>query len=238
VKRLPAATGLAVLAVSASAALAQVANEADPFASRFDQRTNFQIKFKTPEKGGEVRLYTKNPVHFEKDQFWEGSEEVVIEYQDLKITADAARYDFPTKTAVLTGHVVIDQGPTRMSGSRGTFHLDTKTGVLEDATADLPPTFHIVGSTIEKIGPATYRIKDGVFTACEMPDPDWSFTLAEATVTLDDYARMKHVAFRAGHVPLLYSPYLIWPTKEDRASGMLVPGIGYSNQRGFFLGLS
>ena len=241
-KRLPAATGLAtglaVLAVSASAALAQVANEADPFASRFDQRTNFQIKFKTPEKGGEVRLYTKNPVHFEKDQFWEGSEEVVIEYQDLKITADAARYDFPTKTAVLTGHVVIDQGPTRMSGSRGTFHLDTKTGVLEDATADLPPTFHIVGSTIEKIGPATYRIKDGVFTACEMPDPDWSFTLAEATVTLDDYARMKHVAFRAGHVPLLYSPYLIWPTKEDRASGMLVPGIGYSNQRGFFLGLS
>ena len=71
-----------------------------------------------------------------------------------------------------------------------------------------------------------------------MPDPDWSFTLAEATVTLDDYARMKHVAFRAGHVPLLYSPYLIWPTKEDRASGMLVPGIGYSNQRGFFLGLS
>ena len=51
-KRLPAtglAAGLAVLAVSASAALAQVANEADPFASRFDQRTNFQIKFKTPE---------------------------------------------------------------------------------------------------------------------------------------------------------------------------------------------
>jgi LPS-assembly protein len=228
----------ALLAVTASPASAQVVNEPDPFASRFDQRTNFQIKFKPPEKGGEVRLYTKNPVRFEKDQFWEGSEEVVIEYQDIKITADAARYDFPTKTAVLTGHVVIDQGPTRLSGTRGTFHLDTKTGVLEDATADLPPTFHIVGSTIEKIGPATYRIRDGVFTACEMPDPEWSFTLSEATVTLDDYARMKNVAFRAGPVPILYTPYLIWPTKEDRASGMLVPGIGYSNQRGAYLGLS
>jgi LPS-assembly protein len=238
VKRRSAATSAAVLAVSVSAALAQTPSEPDPFASRFDQRTNFEIKFKPIEKGGEVRLYTKKPVRFEKDQFWEGSEEVVIEYQDVKITADAARYDFPTKTAVLTGHVVIDQGPTRLSGTRGTFHLDTKTGVLEDATADLPPTFHIVGSTIEKIGPATYRIKDGVFTACEMPDPAWSFTLSEATITLDDYARMKHVAFRAGSVPLLYTPYLVWPTKEDRASGMLVPGIGYSNQRGFFLGLS
>jgi LPS-assembly protein len=243
VKR-PRAGATAVVAAAATALVAgasrawgQVA-EPDPFASRFDQRTNFQIKFKTPEKGGEVRLYTKKPVRFEKDQFWEGSEEVVIEYQDIKITADAARYDFPTKTAVLTGHVVIDQGPTRLSGTRGTFHLDTKTGVLEEATADLPPTFHIVGSTIEKIGPATYRIKDGVFTACEMPDPEWSFTLSEATITLDDYARMKHVAFRAGPVPILYTPYLVWPTKEDRASGMLVPGIGYSNQRGAYLGLS
>jgi LPS-assembly protein len=236
--RAAAAAAFLAASVFAPSALAQVANEPDPFASRFDQRTNFEIKFNPPEKGGDVRLYTRKPVRFEKDQFWEGSEEVVIEYQDIKITADAARYDFPTKTAVLTGRVVIDQGPTRLSGTRGTFRLDTKTGVLEDATADLPPTFHIVGSTIEKIGPATYRIKDGIFTACEMPDPEWSFTLSEATITLDDYARMKNVAFRAGSVPILYTPYLIWPTKEDRASGMLVPGIGYSNQRGAYLGLS
>jgi LPS-assembly protein len=219
-------------------AAAQEPGAADPYESRFRQPTNFQIKFKAPEAGGEVRLYTKKPVRFEKDQFWEGSEEVVIEYQDVKITADEARYDFPTKTAILTGHVIIDQGPTRLTGTRGVFRMDTKTGILEDATADLPPTFHIVGSSIEKIGEATYRIKDGIFTACEMPDPEWSFTLSEATVTLDDYARMKNVAFKAGPVPILYSPYLIWPTKEDRASGMLVPGIGYSNQRGGFLGLS
>ena len=213
-------------------------DQGDPFESRFEQRTNFQIKFKAPEKGGEVRLSTKKPVKFEKDLFWEGSEEVVIEYQDVKITADAARYDFPTKTAVLTGHVVIDQGPTRLSGSRGTFRLDTKTGILEEATADLPPTFHIVADSIEKVGEATYRIHHGVFTACDVPNPEWSFTLSEATVTLDDYARMKDVAFKAGPVPLFYTPYLVWPTKEDRASGMLVPGIGYSNQRGGYLGLS
>ena len=128
---------------STLAALAQDPfSGADPYESRFKAHPNFQIKFKAPEKGGEVRLYTKKPVRFEKDQFWEGSEEVVIEYQDIKITADEARYDFPTKTAVLIGHVVIDQGPTRLSGVRGTFHLDTKTGVLEDGhrgpAADVP----------------------------------------------------------------------------------------------------
>ena len=227
------------LFLSTLAALAQDPfSQADPFEARFRTRPNFQIKFKAPEKGGEVRLYTKKPVHFEKDRFWEGSEEVLIEYQDIKITADEAHYDFPTRTATLTGHVVMDQGPTRLSGSRGTVHLDTKTGVLEDATADLPPTYHIVARSIEKIGEATYRIHHGVFTACDMPRPEWSFAMSEATVTLDDYARMKSVAFRAGPVPVLYTPYLVWPTKEDRASGLLVPGVGFGNRRGGYLGLS
>jgi len=228
-----------LVASSSLAALAQDPySQGDPFESRFKAKPNFQIKFHVPEKGGEVRLSTKKPVRFEKDKYWEGSEEVLIEYQDVKITADEARYDFPTKTAVLVGHVVIDQGPTRLSGSRGTFHLDTKTGVIEDAVADLPPSYHIVAQSIEKIGEATYRIHHGIFTACDLPKPDWSFSMSEATITLDDYARMKDVAFRAGSVPLLYSPYLIWPTKENRASGFLVPGLGYSNQRGAFLGLN
>ena len=237
--RTPFAAAVLFLVFKLAALAQDPSGQADPFESRF--RTggpNFQIQFKAPEKGGEVRLYTKNPVRFEKDLFWEGSEEVVIEYQDIKITADHAYYDFPTKTATLTGHVVIDQGPTRLSGSRGTFRMDTKTGILEDATADLPPSYHIVANSIEKVGEATYRIDHGIFTACDMPEPEWSFALSEAMITLDDYARMKNVSFRAGSVPILYSPYMIWPTKEDRASGMLVPGIGYSSQRGGFIGLS
>ena len=112
----------------------------DPYESRFKTRSNFQIKFHTPEKGGEVHLSTKSPVHFEKGEYWEGSEDVLIEYQDVKIRADAARYDFKTKMATLKGHVIIDQGPIRLSGDTGTFSIESKTGWLENATADLPPT--------------------------------------------------------------------------------------------------
>ena len=210
----------------------------DPFESQLKAKPNFQIRFRPPTAGGEVRLYTKKPVRYEKDVSWEGSDEVVIEYQDVRITADAARYDFPTKTATLTGHVVIDQGPTRMSGDRGTFQIEAKTGKLENATADLAPTYHVIAKSIEKIGEATYRVVDGIFTACDVPKPDWSFRLSEAVVTLDDYARMKNVTFRARSVPLLYTPYLIWPTKEDRASGLLVPGVGFSSSRGAYLGMT
>jgi lipopolysaccharide assembly outer membrane protein LptD (OstA) len=211
---------------------------ADPFESRFKTKTHFQIKFKVPEKGGEVRLYTRETVHYEKDVYWEGSEDVEIEYQDVKIRADKGRYDFPTKTATLEGNVIIDQGPSRMAGSRGTFALESKTGRLEDATADLAPTYHIIAEWIEKVGESTYRVHNGIFTACDVPDPAWSFSLSDATVTMDDYAHMKNVSFRIGSVPLLYTPWLVWPTKEDRASGFLVPGVGYNGRRGAYLGLT
>ena len=224
--------------VNAAAHAQNPFGSSDPFEGQLKAKPNFQIRFRPPTRGGEVRLYTKKPVRYEKDVSWEGSDEVVIEYQDVRITADSARYDFPTKTATLTGHVVIDQGPTRMSGDRGTFQIEAKTGRLENATADLAPTYHVIAKSIEKIGEATYRIVDGIFTACDVPKPDWSFRLSEAVVTLDDYARMKNVTFRARSVPLLYTPYLIWPTKEDRASGLLVPGVGFSSSRGAYLGLT
>ena len=235
----PSTALFALLLVCAGSAFAQEPfGPSDPFESRFKVKPNFQIRFRVPEKGGEVRLYTKKPVHYEKDVLWEGSEDVEIDYQDVKITADKARYDFPTKTATLEGHVVIDQGPTRLSGERARFQLESKTGRLEKATADLAPTYHVVADAIEKIGEATYRVHRGVFTACDLPDPAWSFALSDAVVTLDDYARMKNVSFRARSVPLLYTPYLVWPTKEDRASGLLVPGLGFDGRRGGYVGLT
>ena len=62
--------------------------------------------------------------------------------------------------------------------------------------------------------------------------------MKDGRVTLDDYAKLKTVVFRLGGVPLLYTPYLLWPALRDRASGFLIPGVGYSSSRGAFLGLS
>ena len=98
--RLPVAV-LLVLFLPAAGSAQEPFGPSDPFESRFKTKPSFQIRFRVPEKGGEVRLTTRDPVRYEKDVFWEGSGEVTIEYQDVRITADRARYDFPTKTATL-----------------------------------------------------------------------------------------------------------------------------------------
>src|SRR6185503_18618459 len=94
------------------------------------------------------------------------------------------------------------------------------------------------GAEIKKVGPRSFTIFEGTMTACEGEDPAWSFSLKRGSVTLEDYARLHGVVFRFLGVPLLYSPYIIWPALKDRASGFLVPGLGYNSRRGGYLGLS
>jgi LPS-assembly protein len=213
-------------------------DQSDPFASRFKEKSHFELKIRTPKPGGAVKITANAENCSQNLTVCEATGGVVVEYQDIKILADRLTYDRDKGTAEAEGHVVIDQGPTRIAGSSATFDLKSKTGTVHDAEADLEPSFHVIAKTISKVGETTYEVKDGMFTACRVPDPAWSFRTSSARITLDDYARMHNVTFRAAKVPLLYSPYIVWPTKPDRTSGFLVPGLGYNNRRGAYLGLT
>jgi LPS-assembly protein len=232
----------AIALVAAAPLLAQVDqgsfDQNDPFASRFRQTSHFELRVRKPKPGGQVKITAKRQDCRENLTICRAEGDVLVEYQDVKIHADSLTFDRHRNLAKASGHVVIDQGPTRISGREANFDLKEKTGIVEDAQADLEPTFHIIAKSIAKVGEATYEIRDGVFTACSVPDPAWSFHTSRARITLDDYARMRNVSFRAGKVPLLYTPYLLWPTKEDRVSGFLVPGLGYNSSRGAYLGLT
>ena len=100
----------------------------------------------------------------------------------------------------------------------------------------LPPVLRFnaghVGDKIERLSEDHYRLTNGMFTSCDLDKPAWSFHVAEADVTLDDYAHMKDVTFRAHDIPLIFTPRLVWPTKSDRSRGFLIPRVLFSTTYG------
>jgi LPS-assembly protein len=229
----------------AAPAASQSSFESDPFASRFRERPNLDIQFRMPEAGGVVKVSVSDGKGGRQSLLSESVYEiqapkggrVTLEYQDIRLTADYVRADRKTKVVVAEGEVVLEQGTSRLEGLRLELDLTDKTGVLTDGRAELAGIL-VRGATLAKTGTRTFEIRDGAVTACEGDDPAWEFRVKDGRVTLDDYAKLKTVVFRLGGVPLLYTPYLLWPALRDRASGFLVPGIGYSSSRGAFLGLS
>jgi LPS-assembly protein len=240
-----AAAIFAVLAVTRTLS-AQSSFDTDPFSSKFRERSNFDIKFRAPEEGGlfSIRLPSveggrttavgENEVESEAPP----GEKVTVEYQDMKLSARKIRANRVTKYVVAEGDVVFEQGPSRMTGARLDLDLNSKVGVLVDGKVDLEGGLHLTGALLAKVGPRSFTMSSGTMTACEGERPAWIFTVKHGRVTLEDYARLSGVTFRMGGVPLLYTPYLLWPALRDRASGFLIPGLGYNSNRGGYLGLS
>ena len=186
---------------------------------------NFQFIPGPKPGGGEVKVTVAEGgvTEIQKDEYSISQGGVTIEYQDIKLVAYKVTYNYRTKDVVAEGNVIVDQGPTRITASQAMYNLNSKTGTFFNATGTMDPSMYFSGDRIEKVDDDTYRLTNGVFTSCDLDRPAWSFHIGNADVTLDDYARMRNVSFRARNLPIFYTPRLIWPTKRDRSQGFLIP---------------
>ena len=185
-----------------------------------------------PKPGGGEIKYEGTEIEGVKDEYTIMTGGAKIEYQDIHMTAEKVTLNFRTKDVVAEGNVIIDQGPTRITATQAMYNLDAKTGTFFNATGTMDPSMYFSGDRIEKVDEDTWSLKNGVFTSCDLDHPAWSFHVGEAEVTLDDYARMKNVSFRARNLPVFYAPRLIWPTKRDRSRGFLIPRARFTDKFG------
>ena len=180
---------------------------------------------------------------------------VEFEIDGTKLYADDVWYYVNENRAVATGNVVFRQGTSQISADRADFDTKTRLGTFYNASGVAtarparqrttpgivapPPltgtdtTVYFFGETVEKIGPKKYKIIQGGFTTCVQPTPRWDLHADTIILNLDHYTLLKQVVMNVKGVPLFYLPVLYYPTtKEDRATGFLLPTHGTSTLRG------
>jgi LPS-assembly protein len=200
-------------------------------------RISFSLPF-PQEKGGGEATGTAGALDYQREDFAVLTGGVRMHYKDMDLAAEVISVDLGTKDLTAVGNVVIDQGPSRLTGGSSTYNLDTKLGTFKDASGAAQPGIYFSGDRIDKVGEDEYVITHGIFTSCQGEVPAWSFHVSSARVRLEDYAHVKNATMRAKALPVLYVPYVVWPTRTDRASGLLVPKLGNSAQKGAYLGLA
>lgn len=231
-----ATLAILVAAWVALSASAQQPNPNPEVERIYDKPTSFRFDFKSGAKGGPAKTRFDR-IEMVKDQYMILEGNAAIEYQDVEIAADRITYNLKTSDVEAQGNVIVDRGPNRMSADRVIMNLESKTGTFFNARASLEPSIHFSGDILEKVDDDTFRITNGVFTSCDIDEPDWSFRLKSGVIKVEDYARLKNLSFRAGKIPMLWTPYLVWPTKESRAKGLLLPKFGNSDVYGSMIGL-
>ena len=181
---------------------------------------------------------------------WRATGQVEMQRDDQQFFADVVDYYTDTGRLIATGNVVFVSVDSRIAADRVEFNTADRTGTFYNASgiASLgdrvdrsmfgtqEPDAYFDGETIEKLGPSKYRITKGGFTTCVQPTPRWELVASSATITIEEYAMLKHTVLRVKGVPVLYLPIIYYPIQEDdRSTGFLLPSYGNSSIRGFTL---
>ena len=158
---------------------------------------------------------------------------VSLQRGPLELRAESMDWNRTSGEAEATGGVYFKAPEGVMEGDSLRYNMETGRGLLSNGRAFAAgQSFHIAGREIEKLGVQEYRVSDGTFTTCEGERPSWKFGASDFRVTLGGYARARHVLFYIRDIPVLYIPYIVYPAKTDRESGLLMPRYGFSSRRG------
>ncbi|NOZ93264.1 MAG: LPS-assembly protein LptD [Acidobacteria bacterium] len=194
--------------------------------------------------GGETPKDTQETMtlHADNQQWiqktlWRGEGNVEVLYQDIKIHCDKVELNSETMDLTASGNVVLDQGPRRFTADELHYNLKTKTGDFTNATGQVDPFYYFTGKKVIKLDETHFKLEKATFTSCQPePRPPWRFGISKALIEEEGYGHFHGLTIQTKGVPIFYLPYLLWPVKTQRTTGLLVPTFGYSNRRGFYLG--
>lgn len=145
----------------------------------------------------------------------------------------------------LLGEVRYIEADRLMIAKKAIINPEDKSGLVEDvlyrfnsqrASAILPSWGR--ASLIQRFPNKDYLLEKATYSTCAPQDRAWQI---EADRIMLDDAKSTGVArnatLRVRGLPVLYTPYLSFPTTKERKSGFLFPVVGASNVGGFDMAL-
>lgn len=161
---------------------------------------------------------------------------VEVLWQDYVIYADAIDFNLKTRELFAEGRVTLAAKDMVLSGEKLVFNLKTQQGELLDASGLASPVVRIRTDRLRQADRETLTFQRLDFSSCAQIAPRWSISSSKGRIKKEKYIAMSDAVLRLKNIPVFYLPYLRYPLQKDgRATGFLIPGLGSSSLRGFFV---
>ncbi|MDP2847860.1 MAG: LPS assembly protein LptD [Humidesulfovibrio sp.] len=150
------------------------------------------------------------------------------------LRADFIRYYQSSRWVILRGNVRVLWEGDVLEAEEAEFDLVSMQGWLKRGKIYISKTnVHVETAFARKYGISSYRFQNAKFTACEGDKPAWSFSAEEGDLNLEGRTQLWGSRFNVADQPVAYTPFLSLPGRGRRQSGLLLPEISRSSQRGY-----
>ncbi|WP_299981683.1 LPS assembly protein LptD [Desulfobacula sp.] len=169
-----------------------------------------------------------------KRDLYIAEDDVVITGGKTRLEADYVEFSNKTKDAFAQGNVLLISGEDSISCNAMNINLTTEIGTIDKGTIFIQKNnFYINGENIRKTGKFSYSADKGSITSCAGDSPDWKISGRNIKVTIEGYGLASHAVLWAKKIPTVYTPFLVFPVKTNRQTGLLFPRISSSDRKGF-----
>lgn len=156
---------------------------------------------------------------------------VKIEQEGMRLEADKIVLDNKTGEAVADGNVFLQDKGDIMHAEKMQINMNTRDGVIVHGDLFIKKeNLHVKGDRIERHSDAFYHVEKGTVTTCD--EEEWFLQADVLNIDMERYATGRKLSFKVKGLPVLYTPYFLFPVR--RQTGFLMPvSLGYSSSDGF-----
>lgn len=157
---------------------------------------------------------------------------IVIIHQNSTIYGDECTMNFSTGTLELHGNVRLVGKELNLYGTDIFYNAKTKLFTIDNAKL-FTAKYSVVAKKITKLNEKNYLAQESEFTTCLDCPESWSVFATRVEITMNEYVRAKNAMFKIKGADSFYLPYVIFPIKKNRESGLLFPSFGTRFAQGF-----
>jgi LPS-assembly protein len=150
------------------------------------------------------------------------------------IVADHLTYQQDSREVVADGAVRMEQNGDVLTGMHLEYNLDTRVGDMTQSEYRLAESNARGGAkTVHMDGKGSYFLNHVTYTTCPVGNDDWQLDMGRLDIDRNTQIGVAHSAFvEFKGVPILYSPWMDFPLKGQRKSGLLAPVFGSTSAGG------
>ena len=171
--------------------------------------------------------------------------DAVVYYEDLELHADFIQLGFASQELYASGvadsvgnihgHPVFKQGETFFRARELKYNFNTTKGIITEVITEEGEGY-IHGEKVKKLDDNTSFIQRGKYTTCELDHPHFEIAFTKAKVMPNDKIVTGPAYLSFDGVPtFLALPFGYFPIKKGRRSGLVMPTVGESSNRGFYM---
>lgn len=188
------------------------------------------LEFKVGDK---INVLSDKALRKTKDNYIEASGNVIITHKDKSIYGEKASLAMTTGMASVVGNVRYVGPQMTLYGSEIDYNFFTSNLEVKNARLVSGDNFVVHGKLMARDAQGIITARDAEYTTCKDCPESWSIFGKYVHITIGEYIRITHAFIKIRGVVVMYFPYVVFPIKRKRSTGLLFPNFSFSSDNGF-----